>query len=160
MHGLAKGIPFGKLRCLNNWPNTKSAIDDTAKDTEPNTCVYDFILRRSLIGNKNSQLHWLLSTLQVNRSNCLAEAILFFVEFPIGVDFPNTNPPFDLAILEDHFVGNECLPLVSGGEIPSTFDDPESVKLGYRDLIAKILIGGGHYLVGFVISCSSLLLDS
>ncbi|KAK2388774.1 hypothetical protein QL285_062418 [Trifolium repens] len=28
------------LRCLNNWPNTKSAIDDTAKDTEPNTCVY------------------------------------------------------------------------------------------------------------------------
>ncbi|KAK2452133.1 T-complex protein 1 subunit beta [Trifolium repens] len=45
--------------------------------------------------------------------------------------------------------GNERLPLVSGGEIPSTFDDPESVKLGYRDLIAKILIGGGHYLVGF-----------
>jgi hypothetical protein len=47
------------------------------------------------------------------------------------------------------FEGNGRLPLVSGGEIPSTFDDPESVKLGYRDLIAKILIGGGHYLVGF-----------
>jgi hypothetical protein len=47
------------------------------------------------------------------------------------------------------FEGNERLPLVFGGEIPSTFDDPESVKLGYRDLIAKILIGGGHYLVGF-----------
>jgi hypothetical protein len=47
------------------------------------------------------------------------------------------------------FEGNECLPLVSGGEIASTFDDPESVKLGYCDLIAKILIGGSHYLVGF-----------
>jgi hypothetical protein len=28
------------------------------------------------------------------------------------------------------FEGNECLPLISGGEIVSTFDNPESVKLG------------------------------
>jgi hypothetical protein len=28
------------------------------------------------------------------------------------------------------FEGNECLPLISGGEIASTFDNPESVKLG------------------------------
>ncbi|WJX12781.1 hypothetical protein P8452_03237 [Trifolium repens] len=78
----------------------------------------------------------------------VSEAILFFVEFPVGVGFPYNNIAFDLTILEDHFVaedayklwmnwlqsyvskGNECLPLISGGEIASTFDNPESVKLG------------------------------
>ncbi|WJX43641.1 hypothetical protein P8452_30709 [Trifolium repens] len=43
--------------------------------------VQDFILRRSLISNKNSQLHWLLSTLQVNRSNCLAGLSYTFMKF-------------------------------------------------------------------------------
>ncbi|KAK2357248.1 T-complex protein 1 subunit beta [Trifolium repens] len=76
--------------------------------------------------------------------------------------YSNVVMQFDLFRLDEYLKklsveGNECLPLVSGGEIASTFDDPESVKLGYCDLIAKILIGGAHYLVG---SCSSLLLGS
>ena len=31
--------------------------------------------------------------------------------------------------------------LVTGGEIASTFDNPESVKLGHCDLIEEIMIG-------------------
>ncbi|KAK2390388.1 T-complex protein 1 subunit beta [Trifolium repens] len=68
--------------------------------------------------------------------------------------YSNVVMQFDLFRLDEYLKklsveGNERLPLVSVGEIASTFDDPESVKLGYRDLIAKILIGGSHYLVGF-----------
>ena len=38
-------------------------------------------------------------------------------------------------------VGIERLALVTGGEIASTFDDPEHLKLGHCDLIEEIMIG-------------------
>jgi len=46
-----------------------------------------------------------------------------------------------LAIEHADFDGIECLALVTGGEIASTFDNPESVKLGHCDLIEEIMIG-------------------
>ncbi|WJX39572.1 hypothetical protein P8452_27098 [Trifolium repens] len=47
----------------------------------------------------------------------------------------NVVRQFDLFRLDEYLKklfleGNECLPLISGGEIASTFDNPESVKLG------------------------------
>jgi T-complex protein 1 subunit beta len=39
------------------------------------------------------------------------------------------------------FDGVERLALVTGGEIVSTFDHPELVKLGHADLIEEIMIG-------------------
>jgi T-complex protein 1 subunit beta len=39
------------------------------------------------------------------------------------------------------FDGVERLALVTGGEITSTFDHPESVKLGHCDLIEEVIIG-------------------
>jgi T-complex protein 1 subunit beta len=39
------------------------------------------------------------------------------------------------------FDGIERLALVTGGEITSTFDHPETVKLGYCDLIEEVIIG-------------------
>ena len=39
------------------------------------------------------------------------------------------------------FDGIERLALVTGGEISSTFDHPENVKLGYCDLIDEVIIG-------------------
>lgn len=38
-------------------------------------------------------------------------------------------------------LGIERLALVMGGEIASTFDDPEHLKLGHCDLIEEIMIG-------------------
>ncbi|KAG9247946.1 hypothetical protein BJ878DRAFT_386522, partial [Calycina marina] len=39
------------------------------------------------------------------------------------------------------FDGIERLALVTGGDITSTFDHPDQVKLGYCDLIEKVIIG-------------------
>lgn len=39
------------------------------------------------------------------------------------------------------FDGVERLALVTGGEVVSTFDNPEKVKLGYCDLIEEVIVG-------------------
>ncbi|GJM93766.1 hypothetical protein PR202_ga10353 [Eleusine coracana subsp. coracana] len=46
-----------------------------------------------------------------------------------------------LAIEHADFDGIERLALVTGGEIASTFDNPESVKLGHCKVIEEIMIG-------------------
>ncbi|KAK8926586.1 T-complex protein 1 subunit alpha [Platanthera zijinensis] len=46
-----------------------------------------------------------------------------------------------LSIEHADFEGIERLALVTGGEIASTFDNPESVKLGHCKLIEEIMIG-------------------
>jgi len=46
-----------------------------------------------------------------------------------------------MSIEHADFDGIERLALVTGGEIASTFDHPEQVKLGYCDLIEEVLIG-------------------
>ena len=46
-----------------------------------------------------------------------------------------------MAIEHADFDGIEQLALVLGGEIVSTFGDPEKVKLGSCDLIEEIMIG-------------------
>jgi T-complex protein 1 subunit beta len=46
-----------------------------------------------------------------------------------------------MSIEHADFDGIERLALVTGGEIASTFDHPELVKLGYCDLIEEVIIG-------------------
>ncbi|KAF6232367.1 hypothetical protein HO173_009472 [Letharia columbiana] len=46
-----------------------------------------------------------------------------------------------VSIEHADFDGIERLALVTGGEIASTFDHPESVKLGHCDLIEEVIIG-------------------
>merc|ERR1712176_1547181 len=46
-----------------------------------------------------------------------------------------------MAIEHSNFDGTECLAAVLGGDIVSTFDNPEEVKLGYCKRIEEILIG-------------------
>jgi len=46
-----------------------------------------------------------------------------------------------VSIEHADFEGIERLALVTGGEIASTFDHPDLVKLGYCDLIEEIIIG-------------------
>lgn len=44
------------------------------------------------------------------------------------------------------FDGIEKLALVTGGEVVSTFDNPENVKLGYCDSIEEVLIGEDSFI--------------
>jgi T-complex protein 1 subunit beta len=46
-----------------------------------------------------------------------------------------------MAIEHADFSGVERLALVTGGEITSTFDHPELVKLGHCKLIEEVMIG-------------------
>ncbi|CAG2065578.1 unnamed protein product, partial [Timema podura] len=46
-----------------------------------------------------------------------------------------------MAIEHADFDGIERLALVTGGEIVSTFDNPEMVKLGHCDVIEQVMIG-------------------
>jgi len=46
-----------------------------------------------------------------------------------------------MSIEHADFDGIERLALVTGGEIASTFDHPDQVKLGYCDLIEEVIIG-------------------
>ncbi|CAJ0650207.1 11531_t:CDS:10 [Entrophospora sp. SA101] len=51
-----------------------------------------------------------------------------------------------MSIEHADFDGVERLALVTGGEIASTFDHPELVKLGHCDLIEEVIIGNdAHY---------------
>lgn len=51
-----------------------------------------------------------------------------------------------MAIEHADFEGVERLALVTGGEITSTFDSPETVKLGTCDLIEEVIIGEDRLL--------------
>jgi T-complex protein 1 subunit beta len=46
-----------------------------------------------------------------------------------------------MCIEHADFEGVERLALVTGGEIASTFDQPEMVKLGHCDLIEEVMVG-------------------
>ncbi|CAI0435418.1 unnamed protein product [Linum tenue] len=73
----------------------------------------------------------------------LAHGINCFVNRQLIYNFPEelfANAGV-LAIEHADFDGIERLALVTGGEIASTFDNPESVKLGHCKLIEEIMIG-------------------
>ena len=51
-----------------------------------------------------------------------------------------------MAIEHADFEGVERLALVTGGEIVSTFDDPDRVKMGRCDVIEEVIIGEDRLL--------------
>ena len=58
-----------------------------------------------------------------------------------------------MAIEHADFDGMERLALVTGGEIVSTFDNPELVKLGHCDLIEEVCCSQGGPTLGFYSVC-------
>ncbi|KAE9455144.1 hypothetical protein C3L33_12949, partial [Rhododendron williamsianum] len=73
----------------------------------------------------------------------LAHGINCFVNRQLIYNFPEElfADAGILAIEHADFEGIERLALVTGGDIASTFDNPESVKLGHCQLIEEIMIG-------------------
>ena len=73
----------------------------------------------------------------------IAHGINYFVNRQLIYNFPEELfvDVGILAIEHADFEGIERLALVTGGEIASTFDNPESVKLGHCKVIEEIMIG-------------------
>ncbi|MGH0151103.1 UNVERIFIED_CONTAM: hypothetical protein FKN15_057867 [Acipenser sinensis] len=65
-----------------------------------------------------------------------------------------------MAIEHADFAGVERLALVTGGEIASTFDHPEMVKLGHCKLIEEVMIGEDKliHFSGVDMGCSEMLM--
>ncbi|POI29548.1 hypothetical protein CIB84_006703, partial [Bambusicola thoracicus] len=65
-----------------------------------------------------------------------------------------------MAIEHADFAGVERLALVTGGEIASTFDHPELVKLGSCKLIEEVMIGEDKliHFSGVAMGCSEMLM--
>ena len=72
----------------------------------------------------------------------IAHGINYFVNRQLIYNFPEELfvDVGILAIEHADFEGIERLALVTGGEIASTFDNPESVKLGHYKVIEQIMI--------------------
>uniref|UniRef100_A0A804N300 T-complex protein 1 subunit beta n=1 Tax=Zea mays TaxID=4577 RepID=A0A804N300_MAIZE len=73
----------------------------------------------------------------------IAHGINYFVNRQLIYNFPEElfADAGILAIEHADFEGIERLALITGGEIASTFDNPESVKLGHCKVIEEIMIG-------------------
>lgn len=62
-----------------------------------------------------------------------------------------------MAIEHADFEGIERLALVTGGEITSTFDTPDAVRLGSCDVIEEVIVGEDK-LLKFSGACFDILL--
>jgi T-complex protein 1 subunit beta len=76
-------------------------------------------------------------------ANIASHGINCFVNRQLVYNYPENLLAEKGIMCIEHadFEGVERLSLVTGGEIASTFDHPEKVKLGYCDLIEEIVIG-------------------
>lgn len=76
-------------------------------------------------------------------SNIAAHGINCFVNRQLVYNYPENLLAEKGIMCIEHadFEGVERLSLVTGGEIASTFDNPDKVKLGRCDLIEEIVIG-------------------
>lgn len=72
-----------------------------------------------------------------------AHGINVFVNRQLIYNYPESLLAEKGVLVIEHadFEGVERLSLVTGGEIASTFDRPDLVKLGHCDLIEEIMIG-------------------
>ena len=79
------------------------------------------------------------------RNKCekiIAHGCNVFINRQLIYNYPNRFSRMRVAAIEHaDFEGVERLALVTGGDILSTFDTPESAKLGECDLIEEIMIG-------------------
>ena len=72
-----------------------------------------------------------------------AHGITCFVNRQLIYNYPESllSEQGIMSIEHADFEGVERLALVTGGEIASTFDQPDLVKIGRCDLIEEIMIG-------------------
>jgi T-complex protein 1 subunit beta len=93
-----------------------------------------------------------------------AHGINVFVNRQLVYNYPESLFAAEGIMCIEHadFEGVERLSLVTGGEIASTFDKPEAVKLGHCDRIEEIMIGDdkvGRLAVCLSGSSGSVLTD-
>ncbi|CAF1698121.1 unnamed protein product [Brassica napus] len=136
---LDKKIGIGQPKRIEN---AKILVANTAMDTDK-VKIYGARVRVDSM-TKVAEIEGAEKEKMKDKVNkILAHGINCFVNRQLIYNFPEElfADAGVLAIEHADFEGIERLGLVTGGEIASTFDNPESVKLGHCKLIEEIMIG-------------------
>ncbi|VVA25755.1 PREDICTED: T-complex 1 [Prunus dulcis] len=136
---LDKKIGLGQPKRIEN---AKILVANTAMDTDK-VKIYGARVRvdsmskvAEIEGAEKEKMREKVQKIIAHGINCFVNRQLIY-NFPEEI-FADAGI---LAIEHADFDGIERLALVTGGEIASTFDNPESVKLGHCNLIEEIMIG-------------------
>ncbi|KHG21047.1 T-complex 1 subunit beta [Gossypium arboreum] len=136
---LDKKIGLGQPKRIEN---AKILVANTAMDTDK-VKIYGARVRvdsmskvAEIEGAEKEKMREKVKKIMAHGINCFVNRQLIY-NFPEEL-FADAGI---LAIEHADFDGIERLALVTGGEIASTFDNPESVKLGHCKLIEEIMIG-------------------
>ncbi|TXG74788.1 hypothetical protein ES288_1Z010400v1 [Gossypium darwinii] len=136
---LDKKIGLGQPKRIEN---AKILVANTAMDTDK-VKIYGARVRvdsmskvAEIEGAEKEKMREKVKKIMAHGINCFVNRQLIY-NFPEEL-FADASI---LAIEHADFDGIERLALVTGGEIASTFDNPESVKLGHCKLIEEIMIG-------------------
>ncbi|XP_010544291.1 PREDICTED: T-complex protein 1 subunit beta-like [Tarenaya hassleriana] len=136
---LDKKIGIGQPKRIEN---AKILVSNTAMDTDK-VKIYGARVRvdsmskvAEIEGAEKEKMREKVQKILGHGINCFVNRQLIY-NFPEEL-FADAGV---LAIEHADFDGIERLALVTGGEIASTFDNPESVKLGHCKLIEEIMIG-------------------
>ena len=136
---LDKKIGIGQPKRIEN---AKILVANTAMDTDK-VKIYGARVRVDSMSKvadiEAAEKHKMREKVQ----KIIAHGINCFVNRQLIYNFPEElfADAGILAIEHADFEGIERLALVTGGEIASTFDNPESVKLGHCKVIEEIMIG-------------------
>ncbi|XP_022751809.1 T-complex protein 1 subunit beta-like isoform X3 [Durio zibethinus] len=136
---LDKKIGLGQPKRIEN---AKILVANTAMDTDKvkiygaRVCVDSMSKVAEIEGAEKEKMREKVQKIIAHGINCFVNRQLIY-NFPEEL-FANAGI---LAIEHADFDGIERLFLVTGGELASTFDNPESIKLGHCKLIEEIMIG-------------------
>ncbi|KAL8126389.1 T-complex protein 1 subunit beta [Apium graveolens] len=136
---LDKKIGIGQPKRIEN---AKILVANTAMDTDK-VKIYGARVRVDSMSRVAEIESAEKAKMKEKVEKIIAHGINCFVNRQLIYNFPEElfADAGILAIEHADFDGIERLGLVTGGEIASTFDNPESVKLGHCKLIEEIMIG-------------------
>ncbi|GFS36018.1 TCP-1/cpn60 chaperonin family protein [Actinidia rufa] len=136
---LDKKIGIGQPKRIEN---AKILVANTAMDTDK-VKIYGARVRADSMSRVAEIETAEKEKMREKVQKIIAHGINCFVNRQLIYNFPEElfADAGILAIEHADFDGIERLALVTGGEIASTFDNPESVKLGHCKLIEEIMIG-------------------
>ena len=97
---------------------------------------FSFLLRSNINNNNQEKMKAKVEAIAAHGINC-------FVNRQLIYNYPESLLAEKGILVIEHadFEGVERLSLVTGGEIASTFDRPDLVKLGHCEVIEEIMIG-------------------
>jgi len=130
------------INCPKRIENAKIMISNSSMDTDK-IKIFGARMKVDSTGKLAELERAEREKMKAKVANIAAHGINCFVNRQLVYNYPENLLAEKGIMCIEHadFEGVERLSLVTGGEITSTFDHPEKVKLGHCDVIEEIMIG-------------------